>query len=323
MDMLELELMESAFKLVTQVIGLKQTDKVLVVTDAAKINVGKAFAMVCRGLGAETVMALMPMSGEHGNEPPATIAAAMKAADVVFAPTTHAITHTQSRLDASAAGARVAILRGVDEDMMINGGMTGDFNEIKAITGRVANALSGADDIRVTSLAGTDVSFKITGRKVFRLDGFFQEEMGFAGLPGGESPTSPVEGTANGTIVFDYSMDSIGRLSQPLVLEVKDGKVVSVKGSSEEVHIIEQHFERDDNARNIAEFAIGTNPSARLIGNLAEDKKLMGTVHFAIGDNKSLGGTVEASIHLDGLMVKPTVVADNKLIIVEDGKLMV
>ena len=323
MDMLELELMESAFRLVTQVIGVKQTDTVLVVTDAAKINVGKAFTMVCRGLGAETVMALMPMSGEHGNEPPATIAAAMKAADVVFAPTTHAITHTQSRLDASAAGARVAILRGVDEDMMIKGGMAGDFEEIKAITGRVAKALSGADEIHVTSTAGTDVSFKITGRKVFRLDGYFQEEMGFAGLPGGESPTSPVEGTANGTIVFDYSMDSIGRLSQPLRLEVKDGKVVSVEGSSEEVHIIEQHFERDDNARNIAEFAIGTNPNARLIGNLAEDKKLMGTVHFAIGDNKSLGGTVEAIIHLDGLMVKPTVIADNKQVIVEDGKLMV
>lgn len=321
--MLELELMESAFKLATQVMGVKQGDKVLVVTDAAKINVGKAFTMACRGLGAETVMALMSMSGEHGNEPPAIIAAAMKAADVVFAPTTHAITHTQARLDASAAGARVAILRGVDEDMMINGAMTGDFSEIKAITGRVANALTGADDVRVTSAAGTNVSFRITGRKVFRLDGYFQEEMGFAGLPGGESPTSPVERTTNGTIVFDYSMDSIGRLSQPLVLTVKDGKVISVKGSCEEVHVIEQHFERDDNARNIAEFAIGTNPNARLIGNLAEDKKLLGTVHFAIGDNKSLGGTVEARVHLDGLMVKPTVIADNKLIIVEDGKLMV
>ena len=99
--------------------------------------------------------------------------------------------------------------------------------------------------------------------------------------------------------------------------------MISVKGSCEEVHVIEQHFERDDNARNIAEFAIGTNPNARLIGNLAEDKKLLGTVHFAIGDNKSLGGTVEARVHLDGLMVKPTVIADNKLIIVEDGKLMV
>jgi leucyl aminopeptidase (aminopeptidase T) len=97
---------------------------------------------------------------------------------------------------------------------------------------------------------------------------------------------------------------------------------VSITGSAQEVNMIERHFEHDDNARNIAEFAIGTNPNARLTGNLAEDKKLLGTVHFAIGDNKSLGGRVASTIHLDGLMVKPTVVADDRRTIVQDGKLL-
>ena len=321
--MIELELMHSANKLVNDVIGLSQDDKVLVVTDADKLKVGKAFAMVCRGMGAETVISLMPMTGEHGNEPPGMIAAAMKASDVVFAATTHSITHTRARLDAYAAGTRVVILRGVDEDMMIKGGMTVDFKELKEKTGRVARAVSRADEIRVTSPAGTDVIFKITGRKIFTLDGYFQDEMGFAALPGGEVPTSPVEGTTNGTIVVDYSMDSIGRLREPLRFIVKEGKVVSVSGSSEEVYTIEQFFDKDDNARNIAEFAIGTNPKARLIGNLAEDKKLSGTVHFAIGDNRSLGGVVESIIHLDGLMLKPTVIADNEKVLVENGNLMI
>jgi leucyl aminopeptidase (aminopeptidase T) len=321
--MMQLELVASAYRLVTEVIGVDKSDAVLVITDAAKFNVGKAFASVCRSIGAETVLAMMPMTGEHGNEPPATIAAAMKAADIVFAPTTHAITHTQSRLDAAAAGARIVILRGVDEDMLIRGAMTGDFKEVQAITAKVAEALTGADTVRVTSEEGTDVTFKIGGRKVFRLDGFFQEEMGFAALPGGEAPTSPIEGTTNGTLVFDYSMDSIGRLSRPIRLDVKDGKVVSVDGSGEDVQTIEKYFKLDDNARNIAEFAIGTNPNARLIGNLAEDKKLQGTVHFAIGDNKSLGGDVESTIHLDGLMVKPTVVIDENRTIVRNGKLLI
>lgn len=321
--MMQLELVASAYRLVTEVIGVNKNDAVLVVTDAAKFNVGKAFTSVCRSLGAETVLAMMPMTGEHGNEPPGIIAAAMKAADIVFAPTTHAITHTQSRLDAAAAGTRIVILRGVDEDMLIKGAMTGDFKEVQAITARVAESLTGADTVRVTSAEGTDVTFKISGRKVFRLDGFFQEEMGFAALPGGEAPTSPIEGTTNGTLVFDYSMDGIGRLSQPIRLEVKDGRVVSVDGSGEDVQTIEKYFKHDDNARNIAEFAIGTNPNARLIGNLAEDKKLLGTVHFAIGDNKSLGGDVESTIHLDGLMVKPTVVVDENRTIVRNGKLLI
>ncbi len=320
--MYELEIIRIAEKLAREVMGVKAKDEALVITDVAKITVGRAFTLACRALGAETVMALMPLTGEHGNEPPATIAAAMKVADVVFAPTTHAITHTRARLEASKAGARVVILRGVDEDMMIKGAMTVDFRELKARTEKIAQVLSDSDEITVTSPAGTDVAFKISNRKAFSLDGYFHEETGFAALPPGEAPTCPLEGTTNGTIVFDYSMDSLGRLSTPLALNVQDGRVVSVNGGTEEVHAIERLFERDQTTRNIAEFAIGTNPNARLIGNLAEDKKLLGTVHFAIGDNESLGGQVQSSVHLDGLMLKPTVIADKKML-VENGKILV
>ena len=121
--------------------------------------------------------------------------------------------------------------------------------------------------------------------------------------------------------MFDYSMDGIGKLNQPLKLEVENGEVISVSGGVEDVQFLEQKFARDATARNIAEFAIGTNPNARLIGNLAEDKKLAGTVHFAIGDNESLGGVVRSSIHLDGLMLKPTVLVDQQPL-VQKGKLV-
>ncbi len=173
----------------------------------------------------------------------------------------------------------------------------------------------------MNSDSGTNVTFSVAGRNAFSLDGYFHDEYGFATLPPGEAPTCPVEGTTNGTIVFDYSMDGIGKLSQPLKLKVEKGQVVAVSGEDEDVHFLEQVFARDSSARNIAEFAIGTNPNARLIGNLAEDKKLAGTVHFAIGDNESLGGVVQSSIHLDGLMLKPTVHADQRLL-VEKGKLI-
>jgi leucyl aminopeptidase (aminopeptidase T) len=320
--MFELEIIRTAEKLAREVMEVKESDEVLVITDVAKMTVGNAFTLACRALGAQTVMALMPMTGEHGNEPPRTIAAAMKAADVVFAPTTHAITHTRARLEASRAGTRTAILRGVDEEMMIKGAMTVDFQQLKVRTERVVNVLSEADEIRVTSPEGTDVVFKVTDRKAFPLDGYFHEGHGFATLPPGEAPTCPVEGTTKGTIVFDYSMDSLGKLSKPLALTVKAGRVSSVSGGSEEVHALEQLFERDESARNIAEFSIGTNPNARLIGNLAEDKKLLGTVHFAIGDNKSLGGNVESSVHLDGVMLKPTVIVDQK-VLVKDGTILI
>ena len=77
--MYELELIHTAERLVRDVIGYDKVNKdtkVLVVTDPARLNIGKTFALVCRGLGAETVLSLMHMTGEHGNEPPAVIAAA-------------------------------------------------------------------------------------------------------------------------------------------------------------------------------------------------------------------------------------------------------
>jgi leucyl aminopeptidase (aminopeptidase T) len=75
-------------------------------------------------------------------------------------------------------------------------------------------------------------------------------------------------------------------------------------------------------ARNIAEFGIGTNDSAKLSGVLLEDEKVMGTIHIALGNNVSMGGNVNIPIHLDGVVKKPTVWMDDKLLM-KDGKLLV
>ncbi|KKM12395.1 hypothetical protein SY88_04450 [Clostridiales bacterium PH28_bin88] len=74
-------------------------------------------------------------------------------------------------------------------------------------------------------------------------------------------------------------------------------------------------------AANLAEMGIGTNERAIVTGNILEDEKVMGTVHVAFGDNKGLGGTVEAGIHLDGLILRPTLEIDGQVVI-KEGKLL-
>jgi leucyl aminopeptidase (aminopeptidase T) len=116
-------------------------------------------------------------------------------------------------------------------------------------------------------------------------------------------------------------MDNIGRLEEPIELTFEEGFVTEVDGGSDADRLREIIEGADENAGNLAEFAIGTNPDARLIGNLAEDKKLAGTVHFAVGDNESLGGSLQSNIHLDGLVLKPKVRLDGE-VVVEGGKLL-
>jgi leucyl aminopeptidase (aminopeptidase T) len=71
---------------------------------------------------------------------------------------------------------------------------------------------------------------------------------------------------------------------------------------------------------NLAEFAIATNPKARLVDKMQEAKKGMGTIHFALGDNITLGGDTSSKTRLDGLILNPTVFLDGDRVI-EDRKL--
>lgn len=57
------------------------------------------------------------------------------------------------------------------------------------------------------------------------------------------------------------------------------------------------------------------------IGLRISDEKALGSVHLAIGNNVHLGGKNEASIHIDFNLYKPTVKADNELVI-KDGLIM-
>jgi len=319
--MLDLEMIEASKPVVEDCLNVTAGEEVLVVTDARTVGVARSVAMAANAAGATTTISLMPLLDSHGNEPPTVVAEAMKAADVAFTCTTHAITHTRSRLQAAEAGTRFGILRGVTKDMMVEGAMTIDFEELRRVTEAVRDVHDAASNVHVHSDQGTDIQFSVEGCGAFSLDGFYHETEGFATLPPGESPTHPKEGTANGTIVFDVSMDNLGQLDDPITLDIEDGFVTDVSGGVEADELRELIEDSDENAGNVAEFAIGTNPNAKLIGNTAEDKKKSGTVHFAIGDNESLGGTLKSDIHLDGVLRTPTVELDDDAI-VENGRLL-
>lgn len=307
---------------VEECLDVRPDEEVLIITDGRKTDVALSIATAVEAAGATPVTSIMPLLDSHGNEPPDVIAEGMISADVAFTCTTHAITHTHARLEAAESGTRIGILRSVTEDMMVEGAMSIDFEEVRRRTEAVRKVLNDASYAHVTSDKGTDIEFSLEGVDAFSLDGYFHEEYGFATLPPGESPTHPVEGTANGTIVFDVSMDNIGQLSEPITLDVEDGFVREVRGGSEADELRNIIEANDDNAGNLAEFAIGTNPKAKLIGNLAEDKKRAGTVHFAIGDNESLGGSLKSDIHLDGVIRRPTVRLDDT-VIVDNGHLTI
>ena len=316
------EMMETAGMAVKVCAAVQRGEDVLIVTDTNKETIGNVLVKASMEVSAETVLSIMSPREMHGNEPPRMVAAAMRAVDVIFAPTTYSMTHTDAMLEATEAGARAIIMRGITEEMMVKGAMTADYNKLRKRSIKLSERLSRSSKVRVTSDHGTDVELSIEARPVFVLAGFATEPGTFAALPDGEVATCPVEGSAEGLIVFDHTMYGVGLLSEPIKLKVEGGRVVEIHGSEEAEKLRRIVEASDEGATNIAEFAIGTNPKALLIGNMAEDKKREGSVHIAIGDNHKLGGTVKSSIHLDGLIVKPTVELDGE-VIVRGGSLLI
>lgn len=302
--------------------GTKKKEKVLVLTDENKKEIGYSLYTNAKKLGHEALYVEMKVGEMHGEEPPAYIAELMKKFDVVLIPTTKSLTHTDARRNASASGVRVATFPGITKDVMIRG-LSADYKKIAALTMKLKKLFEKTKIVRVTAPNGTDITMDITGRRAIPSKGLFHKKGESGNLPTGETFAAPLEGKTNGIFVVDGSMAGIGMIKdKPIEFTVEKGLVTKISGGSQAKELEKIVNKYGKPARNIAEFGVGTNDKTKLSGMLLEDEKVLGTVHIAIGDNKSMGGKVNAPIHLDGVIKKPTVYFDGK-IIMKNGKLLV
>ena len=302
--------------------GTKKDEKVLIITDEFKREIGLSLYENAIRLGYFALMVEMKSGKINGEEPPPEVAELMQKFDVVFCPTAKSLTHTDARRAASAKGVRIATFPGITKEVMIRG-MNADYKSISKRSIKLKEILETGSIIKVTAPAGTDISFSIKGRTAYASKGLFHAKGESGNLPTGETFLAPVEGTSNGVFVTDGSFAGLGLIKNTNIrIEVENGYATKITGGALAKKLIQQLDEVGKDARNIAEFGIGTNDSAKLSGILLEDEKVMGTVHIALGNNVSMGGNVNVPLHLDGVIKKPTVWMDDKMIM-KDGKLLV
>ncbi len=315
------ELQSAALIAVRDCMGVKPGERVLVVTDAPLRPIGYACHEAARSLGNEVVLVEMPPRETNGAEPPSEVAWLMAQFDVVLCPTSKSLTHTDSRRAASARGVRVATLPGVTEEVMVRC-MNADYHAIADRTFRICDEMRRTSVVRVTAPGGTDVTLPIAGREAHASSGLFREKGLWGNLPTGEAYLAPVEGQSNGLVVVDGSMASVGLVDEPIRIVVKDGYATEISGGASARRLVQLLEPHGKDARTVAEFGIGTNDKAILTGVILEDEKVMGTIHIAFGDNKSMGGSVRVASHLDGLITKPSVWFDDRQVM-KDGQLLV
>lgn len=301
--------------------GTKPGEKAVIVTEPCMLSMAEAMAAAVIAAGAEPVITVLTPRSADGQEPPEPVAAAMKASNVFFNVVRTSITHTRATRDAAAAGSRGMMMTQFSEEMLMGGGINADFRAIAPQCEAVAKALEGSETIHLTTPHGTDLTFSARGRRGNALTCLIEPGM-FTTVPTIEANVSPLEGTAEGTIVADASIPyiGIGLLKAPITFKVEKGMIVSITGGSQ-ADILKRNWEskNDPLVYNVAEMGIGLNPECRFIGYMLEDEGVYGSVHIGTGTNITLGGVTKAACHYDLIMTGATIVADGRYVL-KDGK---
>jgi leucyl aminopeptidase (aminopeptidase T) len=299
-------------------LGVGPDDSVLILCNDPQLAIADALMDAARPRARNVRVLAFDGGARHGEEPPFEIRAAMADATVIFAPTTYSLSHTEARQEATRRGIRMATMPGITEEVFRRA-VDVDYGELKRAGEWLAAQLSAASVCRVTAPGGTDLRVELEGRSGISDDGDLTAVGAFGNLPAGEAFIAPVETSGEGTIVFDGALGGYGLLEEPVPVVLSGGRLVDASGAVGE-WLAATLDAGGEHGRSLAELGIGTNPAARMTGNILEDEKALGTIHLAFGTSVGIGGVNRSSVHIDGLVLRPTVELDGRVLL-EDGNL--
>lgn len=170
------------------------------------------------------------------------------------------------------------------------------------------NRLHSDEMVTVTGEGGTDISFRIksftTCSHEITMDG------GMAFLPPSETSAEVITETATGRIVVDMTVGQLyhfgelvgyfGRVSEPVVIMVRNGVMTDIRGGDMATGLKEKLFSLPVECRRLVELGQGLS-KMEPTGLIGVDESIIDSCHFGFGDGWKCG------THLDVVIQKPTI----------------
>ena len=309
--------------------NVRRGEEVMIVTDTNMDPlICQAVMAVLRSKGADPTLMMYTPRAHHTAEPTRAVAHALKGADICVYLTTTALAHSEFSENRGNVG--VLLMEEATVDILTSPGCQLEEADLQQILEKerwVREFWMEGGDVHVTTPAGTDLRAKLvkTDKRSARVRGILApegEKRGAGTWPFGECRVTPLEGSGEGQVVWDICGHAPpGRYAQPVVLTVKQGRVVKIEGGKEADGVrryLETHGDENSYAAP-AEISVGLNHKATIMGTVRNDKKALGTSHIAIG-RSDIGGSLVSATHFDGLMARPTITVNGKTFI-KDGVL--
>jgi len=325
-----IEAVAMAHKLVRVHLGVQPGEQVLLVADpVTDMAMAWALAGAVQEAGGEFTLAVMPARhNDRATELTAILDAGLERTDVIIGLTGASGAPTYSRKVAELLGqkrlrALSMVMRSMDN--WTRGAALADYEELDRLGHRLADVWAAGSQVTVTSAMGTQFTAGVTkepvmGHPVIVECGIAREPGREAAFSDGEISQRPLAGTAEGTLVIDGPVAKIGAGDDPIYIEVRRGKVVSVKGG-QRARRLQQILDTVPGADHIAEIGLGLNPMALRNNDFEEEKKAAGNVHVALGSDLFYGGTHACGVHLDMVIRDATFLIDGKPL-AQDGRVV-
>ncbi len=300
-----------------QASALRPGERVLVVVDEPLAEAGSQLLAAARDAGAEPELHLWA-----GERPlaflPAPMLEAARHADVLFSLQQEprgdeASLRSELNETTLGRGGRGLFLGFVDAALLADE-LSQPAPDLAAVAEGLLAQVRGADSMRLRSPAGTDLSFRVTGRP-WLTDAHPLGPGEYGNYPGGEIFVAPLEDSADGVLVADLTVPYTveGLVDEPVILRFEGGRVTSIEGGRAASMLRDLVDRAGIGGDVIAELGIGLNPSMKPRGHVMLDEKAAGTAHVAIGRNAgSYGGTNESSIHVDCIFSSPEIEVDGR-----------
>lgn len=196
--------------------------------------------------------------------------------------------------------------------------------------------LEAAKELRITSSAGTDVTYQLGVYPVLTQYGYTDTPGRWDHFAGGFLYTGAADDGVDGTVVIntgDILFPFMRYLHDPVRLTIKHGMVTQIEGNGVETELLKSFIERFDDPRAYAVSHIGWGMdetaqweylgtgrnAARATG--CDGRAYYGNVLFSTGPNLELGGKNDTPCHLDIPLRGCTLTLDGTTI-VENGTII-
>lgn len=313
--MTRLGLEKTAIKFLEQNLGLREKEKLLVVSDRKKDPLFNAVCRAAKSLKAELKTSHITRHRAH-SQPLPGLKDLFSSSNIIIGITDKSITHCpETRLARKRHGTRVITMVETDEKLFLKG-MKADQKQIKRISEKLVEKLRKTRQVRIISPSGTDLKVNVIKASIDADTGDSTKPGSLNNFPYGEAMMSPVN-IADGILAIDFSRANI-KPRDKVKLILKKGRIICF--NNEKARQFRDYLWGIDKekALRIVELGFGTNPMhKKLIGNIIHDEKIIGSAHVAFG---GFGNKRKCKIHEDVIMLKPTVFFDKKKII-EKGKI--